>query len=60
MIELIFVIVIIGILAATALPKLLATRTDAKTAVLTAQIKDGTKELIAYYNSQGTEINLVN
>jgi len=57
MIELIFVIVIIGILAAVAIPKLLATRDDAQSAVLSAQIKDGTAELIAYYTSQGGEVN---
>jgi len=57
MIELIFVIVIIGILAAVAIPKLLATRDDAQSAVLSAQIKDGTAELIAYYTSQGSEVN---
>jgi prepilin-type N-terminal cleavage/methylation domain-containing protein len=57
MIELIFVIVIIGMLAAIAIPKLAATRDDAKTAVLATQIKEGTKELISYYTSQGGEIN---
>ena len=57
MIELIFVIVIIGILAAIAIPKLLATRNDAQTAALATQIKEGTKELISYYVSQGGEIN---
>jgi len=57
MIELIFVVVLIGILAAVAIPKLLATRDDAQSAVLGAQIKDGTAELIAYYNSQGGEVN---
>ena len=57
MIELVFVIVIIGILAAVAIPKLLATRDDAQSAVLSAQIKDGTAELISYYTSQGGEVN---
>jgi len=57
MIELIFVIVIIGILAAVAIPKLLATRDDAQSAVLGGQIKAGTAELISYYTSQGGEIN---
>jgi len=57
MIELIFVIVIIGILAAVAVPKLLATRDDARTASLSTQIKAATKELISYYTSQGGEIN---
>ena len=57
MIELIFVIVIIGILAAIAIPKLAATRDDARTAALSTQVKAGTKELISYYTSQGGEIN---
>ena len=57
MIELIFVIVILGILAAVALPRLVATRDDAKTASLATQIKAGTKELISYYTSQGGEVN---
>jgi general secretion pathway protein G len=57
MIELVFVIVILGILAAVAIPKLAATRDDANTAVITSQLKDGTSELIAYYTSQGGDIN---
>jgi prepilin-type N-terminal cleavage/methylation domain-containing protein len=57
MIELIFVIVILGILASVAIPKLAATRDDAKTATLTSQIKEGTAELIAYYTSQGGDVN---
>jgi prepilin-type N-terminal cleavage/methylation domain-containing protein len=57
MIELIFVIVIIGILAAVAIPKLAATRDDAQTAVLVTQIKEGTKELISYYTSQGGKVD---
>ena len=57
MIELIFVIVILGILAAVAIPKLAATRDDAKTASLATQIQSGTTELISYYTSQGGEVN---
>lgn len=57
MIELIFVIVLLGILAAVAIPKLLATRDDARTSTLITQIKAGTKELISYYTSQGGEVN---
>jgi len=57
MIELVFVIVIIGILAAVAIPKLLATRTDARTATVGAQIKAATREIISYYTSQGGEVN---
>ena len=57
MIELIFVIVIIGLLAAIAIPKMMATRDDAKAVVLTTQIQDGTKELISYYTSHGGKID---
>jgi len=57
MIELIFVIVIIGILAAIAIPKLMATRDDATTVTLSTQIKAGTKELISYYTAHGGEVN---
>ncbi len=57
MIELIFVIVILGILAAVAIPKLAATRDDAETAKLTNQVQNAMKEMISYYTSQGGEIN---
>ena len=57
MIELIFVIVILGILAAVAIPKLAATRDDAKTVALTTQARDAMKEMISYYTSQGGDIN---
>ncbi len=48
MIELIFVIVILGILAAVALPKLSATRDDAKIAVLAQGIMGGATEIAQY------------
>ena len=57
MIELIFVIVILGILAAVAIPKLAATRDDANTAKLTTQATDAMKEIISYYTGRGGEIN---
>ena len=57
MIELIIVIVIIGILAAVAIPKLAATRDDAQTSALATQIKASMKEVISYYTSQGKDIN---
>ena len=57
MIELIFVIVVLGILAAVAIPKLAATRDDAQTASLTNQIKAGTRELIAFYTAAGGDVN---
>jgi general secretion pathway protein G len=57
MIELIFVIVILGILAAVAIPKLAATRDDAETAKLATQARDGMEEFISYYTANGGEIN---
>ncbi|MEO1928476.1 MAG: type II secretion system protein [Nautiliaceae bacterium] len=57
MIELIFVIVILGILASVAIPKLMSTRDDAQTATLTTQLQTANREIISYYTSQGGEIN---
>jgi len=57
MIELIFVIVILGILAAVAIPKLMSTRDDAQTATLTTQLQAANREIISYYTSQGGEVN---
>jgi general secretion pathway protein G len=48
MIELIFVIVILGILAAVAIPKLMATRDDAKVSALASQIGSATSEIANY------------
>lgn len=45
MIELIFVIVILGILAAVAIPRLAATRDDAQVAALATQLKTGINEV---------------
>jgi prepilin-type N-terminal cleavage/methylation domain-containing protein len=53
MIELIFVIVIIGILAAVAIPRLAATRDDAKVAACVADVTTLMKDLSSYYTSQG-------
>ena len=53
MIELIFVIVILGILAAVAIPKLMATRTDAKIAAITQQVQSAIGEVPAYVTSKG-------
>ena len=53
MIELIFVIVIIGILAAVAIPKLSATRDDAKLSALMANTKICVNDLVASYKGQG-------
>jgi len=53
MIELIFVIVIIGILAAVAIPKLAATRDDAKVSNIVANTRTALGDMKAYYTSQG-------
>ena len=52
MIELIFVIVIIGILAAVAIPKLAATRDDAKISAEMASVRQVIDNLGAEYTSQ--------
>jgi len=54
MIELIFVIVIIGILAAVAVPKMMATRDDAKISAQLASGKQTIENLISEYTSQGS------
>jgi len=53
MIELIFVIVIIGILAAVAIPKLSATRDDAKISKTVANLKTAIGDSKTFYTSQG-------
>jgi prepilin-type N-terminal cleavage/methylation domain-containing protein len=53
MIELIFVIVIIGILAAVAIPKLAATRDDAVLSKEIANAKTCVEDAGAYYTAQG-------
>jgi len=55
MIELIFVIVIIGILAAIAIPKLSATRDDAKSAEAVQNISSCVSDIGSYYTSRGEE-----
>ncbi len=57
MIELIFVIVIIGILAAVAVPKLAATRDDAKIVSTVSSAKQALDNLGAEYTSQGAFTN---
>ena len=54
MIELIFVIVILGILAAVAIPKLAATRTDASVSKISQDASTLVGELGTYYTAQGT------
>ena len=53
MVELIFVIVILGILAAVAIPKLAATRDDAYTAKLANNIMTSASEITAYAMGTG-------
>ncbi|WP_298946148.1 prepilin-type N-terminal cleavage/methylation domain-containing protein [uncultured Campylobacter sp.] len=53
MIELIFVIVILGILAAVAIPRLTATRDDAEIAKAGTNLTTLISDLGAYYTSQG-------
>ena len=52
MIELIFVIVILGILAAVAIPRLAATRDDAEIAKAATNLSTIVSDLGAYYTSQ--------
>ena len=56
MIELIFVIVIIGILAAIAIPKLTATRDDASVSAMISHTRKTLSDLSAYYTSQGNKM----
>jgi len=53
MIELIFVIVILGILAAVAIPKLSATRDDAKFSKAASDIGTLVSDMGAYYTAHG-------
>ena len=57
LIEIIFVIVILGILAAVAIPKLMATRVDANRAKLLEDIRNATKEVVTYYTANGGEVD---
>ncbi len=54
MIELIFVIVIIGILAAVAIPKLAATRDDAVNAKIKSNVATCVQDYISSYTATGT------
>ena len=53
MIELIFVIVILGILAAVAIPKMAATRDDAKISTIVTQTQAAIQEVPQYVTSHG-------
>jgi len=59
MIELIFVIVILGILAAVAIPKLAATRDDAKIAAMATNTNQIVSDAVAHYTATG-ELNVTN
>lgn len=54
MIELIFVIVILGVLAAVAIPKFNATRNNAKIAVMSQTMAMAATDIAGYAISQGT------
>lgn len=54
MIELIFVIVILGILAAVAIPRLAATRDDAKISKIATDTSTLVSDISAYYTGKGT------
>ena len=54
MIELIFVIVILGILAAVAIPKLAATRDDAEVSKALTNLSTTISDITSYYTSQST------
>ena len=56
MIELIFVIVIIGILAAVAIPKLAATRDDAKISQIISNSKILFNDLNSFYTAVGNKV----
>ena len=57
MIELIFVIVILGILAAVAIPKLAATRTDAKAVAIGQEVSGAVQEISNYVTAHGGDAN---
>lgn len=60
MIELIFVIVILGILAAVAIPKLNATRDDAEIAKAATNVSTIMGDFASYYTSKGKLESLAN
>lgn len=60
MIELIFVIVILGILAAVAIPKLNATRDDAELAKANTNLTTLMSDIYSYYTSKGSIPNNLN
>ena len=57
MIELVFVIVILGVLAAVAIPKLSATRTDAQASSTASSIMTGATEIVSYAIAKGETVS---
>ena len=53
MIELIFVIVILGVLASVAIPRLAATRDDAEVAKAATNLATAVSDIAAYYTAKG-------
>ena len=53
MIELIFVIVILGVLASVAIPRLAATRDDAEVAKAATNLATAVSDITAYYTAKG-------
>ena len=53
MIELIFVIVILGVLASVAIPRLAATRDDAEVAKAATNLTTAVSDITAYYTTKG-------
>ena len=53
MIELVFVIVVLGILASIAVPRLVATKDDASAVASATLLKDSIVQLTAYYTING-------
>jgi len=60
MIELIFVIVILGILAAVAIPRLAATRDDANIAKAATEIATAVQDFGTYYTANGSYAKIAN
>jgi len=58
MIELVFIIVILGILATVAVPKLVGTRDDAKKAKLIANVKTCINDAVSSYKGRGIDPDL--
>ena len=54
MIELIFVIVILGVLASVAIPRLAATRDDAELSKAAANLTLAVRDIAAYYTAKGS------